>query len=685
MFVPAEMSEVDIFVFENDVEPVAQVVAGLGVMHLLDANALGEWAEGISNEWAGRIAAYANQERRALELMKQLDIEDVPMACEGQLRPAEDITGIEKVLQQIESDTAVLRENHARLTRELEHWDLVTRSMEVLAPLSVSISDLRQLEHLHMVAGTIPAENLARLEASLFRIPFSIIPVHYYKRETSSAFSLPTWFRPSPYYRRGVLVFAFCSEEHAPILDRALESAFLDPLALPTEFGGTAQEVLQRVNERRQQAQHELEEIENQRRAMAEKLRSVLQGELTRIRGDRAIAEAMAHFGHRGRVYLIAGWVPKDRVNQLQQAVEEAAAGRVTFEENTPSAPGERFKVPTLLRNSRWLRPLEGLVTTYGIPGYREIDPTPLLGITFVLMFGIMFGDLGHGLVLATIGLLLALRAIPKLGANTASTGQILAACGISSSIFGLLYGSMFGFDNIIPHLWLRPMEDIWSLLEASIAVGVVILNAGFVARLLTAVRGGDFRDAVFDKNGVVGLLLYWSLGAIILLMLLGKPVWGWLVPVVCLLILALFFSSPLTNLIKGIRPLIHGSVAELGVESFFELFEALISYISNTLSYVRLGAFAVAHAGLSMVVFLLADMVGSGQAGGLLRWIVILIGNIVVIGFEGLIVAIQTLRLEYYELFGKFFKGEGVPFKPLTLPATNCQNTVALERSSSR
>ena len=351
----------------------------------------------------------------------------------------------------------------------------------------------------------------------------------------------------------------------------------------------------------------------------------------------------------------------------------------MTFEENPADTP-DHHRVPTLLHNAKILKPFETLVTTYGIPGYREIDPTPIVGLTFVLMFGIMFGDLGHGLLLAVLGALLTWRLLPGLS-GAGGFGPILVACGLSSSLFGLLYGSFFGMEGVIPHLWLQPMENIWMLLGASVALGVLILNIGFACSLAAATRSGRVAQAIFDKNGLVGLLLYWALLAIVLFAALGGGVPPWLLGVVALLVLLLFAAEPLTRLVSGQRPLVQGSVAELAVLAFFELFEALIGYVSNTLSYVRLGAFAVAHAGLGMVVFLLADMVSSGNATSPMRLIVILLGNIVIIGFEGFIVAIQTLRLEYYELFGKFFQGDGVPFKPLTLPRLECEPSADINR----
>jgi len=647
MLAPVEMSEVDIFVPEGDVDAVAQTVARLGVLHLQDSQSLGSWGEGMDTEWLGRVSAYATHERRVEELLDRMDVEGQPQPWEGKLSPASDLVAVEEELREFESEVHGLLQRRADLERELEHWELVARSLSILAPLSVSISDLRQCELLHLIAGTIPTENLARLEASLFRIPYAIIPVHRYNGRA--------------------LVFGFCAHRDAPILERALQSAFLEPLALPEELGGTPQEALSEASQRLESVRRELTALQAQSEIRFEEIGPRLQSMLTRIGRDRAIADAWTHFGRTGGDYLIAGWVPQERVKDLEQAVEEASGGRATIEGRPVDVEGHGAQVPTLLKNSKLFRPLEGLVTTYGTPGYREIDPTPILGITFVIMFGAMFGDLGHGLVLVALGLLLVLGVVPQL-ASMAEMGIVLLGCGLSSALFGLLYGSVFGMEDLIAPLWISPIHDMLTLLGAAVALGVVVLNVGFACRLMSAARSGSFREALFDRNGIVGLLLYWSLLGMLLFPLLGGSMPGWLAGVMALLVLGLLFAEPLTHLLTRRRPLIHGGAAIFLIQSFFELFETFIGYASNTLSFVRLGAFAVAHAGLSMVVFILADMMGSGGEGGALRIVIIVLGNIVVIGFEGLIVAIQTLRLEYYELFGKFFEGAGVPFKPLTL-----------------
>ena len=647
MFAPVEMSELDIFVPEGDIDAVAEAVARVGVVHLQDPGSLGRWGEGVGTEWLGRVSTYAAQERRTEELLDRMGIECLARPWEGRLDPADDLVAIEEELQEIEEEVHALAEREAELKREIRHWELVAKSLSSLAPLSVSISDLRQLELLHLIAGTIPTENLARLEASLFRIPYAIIPVHRYDGHA--------------------LVFGFCAHEDAPILERALESAFLEPLALPDELGGTPREALAEAYERLEGTQTELALLQEQCQERFQHLGPRLQSMLTRVRRDHALADARARFGRTGEAYLIAGWAPKERVAELQSAVVEASEGRATVEERPARGMDGKARVPTLLKNSKLFTPLEALVTTYGTPGYREIDPTPILGITFVLMFGSMFGDLGHGLVLVALGALVALRVIPQL-ASLAQMGTVLIACGLSSALFGLLYGSVFGMEELIPSI-LSPMHDMLILLGAAVGLGVLVLNIGFLCRLASAVRSGTILEAIFDRNGIVGLLLYWCLLALLVLPMVAGSLPGWVAGALGMLTLALLFAEPLTNLVTGRRPLVHGGLGMFLVQSFFELFETFIGYASNTLSFVRLGAFAVAHAGLSMVVFILADMVvGSGAAGSVLRVLIIVGGNIVVIGFEGLIVAIQTMRLEYYELFGKFFAGEGTPFKPLTL-----------------
>jgi V/A-type H+-transporting ATPase subunit I len=255
-----------------------------------------------------------------------------------------------------------------------------------------------------------------------------------------------------------------------------------------------------------------------------------------------------------------------------------------------------------------------------------------------------------------------------------ASLGTIVMICGLTAIVFGFLYGSIFGFEEILPEspffsklIWMQPIHHITDILLVAIGAGVVILSIGFLLNIYNAWVARDWARLFFDPNGIAGLVLYWSLlGLALSIALPGFPV---PTPVFVVLAIlggvAVMFSEFFKHLVDGHRPLIEGGIGMFLFQSVVELFEKLISLFSNSMSYVRVGAFAVAHAGLSGAIFVLGEMVGGN--GGIGYWIVVVLGNIFIVGFEGLIVGIQTMRLHYYEFFSKFFTGGGAPYEPLT------------------
>jgi V/A-type H+-transporting ATPase subunit I len=197
-----------------------------------------------------------------------------------------------------------------------------------------------------------------------------------------------------------------------------------------------------------------------------------------------------------------------------------------------------------------------------------------------------------------------------------------------------------------------------------------VLLSTGFLLNIFNAARNHDWGHLIFANNGVAGLVLYWSLLGLVAGAFLGSlPVPSTVfvalavIGAVCVMLSELFI-----HLMTGHRPLVEDGIGTYAIVAFFELFETLISFLSNSLSYVRVGAFAVAHAGLSAIIFILAEMVSPTHGVG--YYIVAVLGNVFIIGFEGLIVGIQTMRLEYYEFFSKFFKGGGARYEPLLLPS---------------
>jgi V/A-type H+-transporting ATPase subunit I len=345
----------------------------------------------------------------------------------------------------------------------------------------------------------------------------------------------------------------------------------------------------------------------------------------------------------------------------------EQASDRVSIVTEPSERYDDEVQAPTLLRNPRVLDSFEKLVLNYGRPRYGEVDPTPLVAVTFPLIFGIMFGDIGQGLLLALAGAFLLRRPVRK---GIGGLGSLIFVCGIVAIVFGAVYGSVFGMEDVVPALWLRPMDSVLGILVFAVAVGAIVLNVGLLASVANAWLAHDWAELGFGAKGIAGIVLYWSLVGVAVSALVpagALPV----APGTVLLLAAgaaflIVFGDPILNLVTGRRPLVEGSLGTHLIKKALELFETLLSFFSNTLSYVRMGAFAVAHGGLSAVMFILAE--ATGPTRGLGYWIVVALGNLVIVGFEGLIVGIQTLRLEYYEFFSKFFKGGGTAYKPLRL-----------------
>ena len=276
-----------------------------------------------------------------------------------------------------------------------------------------------------------------------------------------------------------------------------------------------------------------------------------------------------------------------------------------------------------------------------------------------------MFGDAGQGLCLLTGGFLLYRFKKVRLAG-------IISCCGVFSTIFGFLFGSVFGFEDIIDAVWLRPQEAMVNLpfigklntvFVVAVAIGMGIILMCMVLNIINSARVHDTEKIYFDTNGVAGFVFYFALSCVIILYMTGNTLPATAILVVMFLIplLIMFFKEPLTAVVEKKSEKIEGGMGMFITQGIFELFEVLLSYFSNTLSFVRVGAFAVSHAAMMQVVLMLAG----AEAGGSTNWAVVIGGNLFVCGMEGLIVGIQVLRLEYYELFSRFYRGSGRAFEP--------------------
>ncbi len=623
MLIPEPMHEVSLFVLEPDLETVTAAIAHLEVLHIEDSQPEA-WTP--AGEWTRLAGNYHNLAQRLESLLKSLEIRADGIPFRKKLQPSYDWRELEAQVTFLEGRIKGWQQHFDNLRQEREQLELARVQLTLLSPLKMPVEELRDLKQLRLLIGTMPAENLPRLGEALFQIPFVLVPL-----ETEKGRSL---------------LVAATSYEHAAIFERALKSGFFEPIELPAIAQGSPQEALTTLEQQLSTSRQELTKLQNERAQLVDELGSRLVGLWQRVRGNASLAEAIRRFPCHGEVYLLAGWVPARRLDELSQTVREVADNQVVIEVLTPRL--KRQGVPTLLSIPRWLRPFADLVTIYGLPGYQELDPTLIAAPIFLLMYGMMFGDLGQGFLLIMLGLALRWRG--------GRLGVVVSAAGFSGALFGLLYGTFFGLE-ILPPLWLRPMDHIAALLITAIVGGVVLLNIGFVLNLVSTWRSSSWARFFLDKNGLLGLALYWVLlggGLAVARGVLSTNLWLLLLLIPSLL---LWLREPLSRRLWSEQA---APLSEVMVTGFFELFEAIISYASNSLSFVRLGAFAVAHEGLSRMV--LQYSTGSGG------WLIFVLGTMLIVGFEGVIVGIQALRLEYYEFFGRFFRGEGKSYVPLSL-----------------
>ena len=350
--------------------------------------------------------------------------------------------------------------------------------------------------------------------------------------------------------------------------------------------------------------------------------------------------------------FYLSGWVPETELSQFESLENEYKKTTVT----TRDVETVNEQPPTRLKNNPLFRPFEYLVNMYGAPNYDEVDPTSFFAITYMLLYGLMFGDLGQGLVFLALGFYISKK--------NKTYGALLKRIGISASIFGLMYGSFFGKEDLIPTLLIKPFDNVMTVLIASVIFGVSLMVISYIIGIYNKVgKQNNIEEGIFGKEGLAGLMMMISFILIVLNLVNKSPI---PMPVgiimLVLSIIMMVFKQPIARKITGSKRLYDSNKSDYYIESSFSIIEALLSVFSNLVSFTRVGAFAINHVGLYMAFEVMANL-----AGGFWGGVILLLGNLLIIGLEGMIVFIQGLRLEFYEMFSKYYEGNGRLFRPIS------------------
>ncbi|WP_225101697.1 V-type ATPase 116kDa subunit family protein [Streptomyces sp. CoH27] len=371
------------------------------------------------------------------------------------------------------------------------------------------------------------------------------------------------------------------------------------------------------------------------------------------LAGEAQLEERAEGAVRHGEVAALAGWCPAGEVARVGARLAAAGGALVPL----PSPPGT--DPPTLLRPGGPVS-FTPLVTTYGTPAYADLDPSWPAGLAYVAMFGIMFGDVGHGALLLLGALALRLR-WPRRFARLRRLWPFLAGAGAAAVLAGAAYGEFFGPTGLLPVLWLSPLDSPARLLGAAVLFGAGLLALAHAAGAVNRVREGGWGTGVYAASGCAGLLFYLGLALAGAGLLLHRPpaaVAG-----------AALAGAGLALVAYGLFRATAGGGAGLA-ETVVRLFDVIVRTGTNTLSFARLAAFGLTHAALADLVWRgTTGLAARGAAGVMGAVLLFVVGTAVSFGLEALVAGVQALRLEFYELFSRLFETEGRPFRPWHVP----------------
>ena len=567
--------------------------------------------------------------------------------------PTMDVETALDTIRRIQTDYQDLDKKRSDLENQLTTVDESLRVIRPFRNLDFDISSILKFRFIRFRFGRIGKEYYQKFE----RYIYDNLDTIFIKCDEDDQYIWGMYFVPEPESQKVKAVYS---------------SMHFEKIYMPDSYEGTAREAFEQLAQKRSLILSDFNTVSQKRNDfLISHCREILaaQAAIARLSGNfdiRKLAACTKGKGENDIFYILCGWMTEKDAHSFQTDIKDDSKifCIIDGEDDEHIQPETHQQPPTKLKNPKLFKPFEMYINMYGLPAYNEMDPTWFVAITYSFIFGAMFGDAGQGLLLFIGGFLLyKFKHIALAG--------IISCAGVFSTIFGILFGSFFGFENLFPALWLRPMNNMMTVpfigklntvFIVAIGFGMGLILLCMIFNIINAWKAHDTEHIWFDTNSVAGLVFYGSATVSIALILTGHTLPGGILLFIMfgIPLILIFFKEPLTALVENKSEVMPKEKGMFIVQGLFEMFEVLLSYFSNTLSFVRIGAFAVSHAAMMEVVLMLA-----GFESGHLNWIVVILGNLFVSGMEGLIVGIQVLRLEYYEMFSRFYKGTGRKFEP--------------------
>ncbi len=647
MFFPEKMLLVNALFPDKYTPKVVRMIIHQGDLQIVDAAQTNPWIKDLARTYSTEESSQSQARREKVEgLVKTLKLTD-------QLHNFQPLSGdwmeIDQSLETAIAEIESVSQRRDSLQKEFQRLNEIKTRYDRFPGLGKALQMPGDYSYLAIETGEIPDNNLPLLEEQLSATLHVILPIGRQKGMTS--------------------LVAIVLKRDAEVLQAALKASGFQPTKIEKELPSLATESIEKLEKELNDLNEQLRDAEEKFQAVVNRHRALLIGVYLRIRQEQVQGRMLHFFRRTEKTCLFSGWLPDSRkevfVKELQKATQNRAIVDLIPAESHEAVKDGSVEVPVKLNNPAFFKPFEMLTSVYGLPKYQTIDPTPVFGLSFLLMFGMMFGDIGHGLVLALLGLALLLKSHKD---TFKSAGYLLLYAGGSSIIFGFLFGSFFGIEDLFPTIWMKPMNDINQLFKVVIYVGAGMITVSIIINLINGIRSGRILDYIFDKAGLLSGILYWCGIILVSRLVLTKTNGGVGLFVIYLFVacaLLLFFREPILNLIRKNWRLYSSGVVTGLMHSLVEMLEIVLGFLANTVSFIRVGAFGLAHAGLFIAIFALSDMV-SGKLSGVASILILILGNIFIIALEGLVVTIQAIRLEFYEFFNRFFRPARVKYQPI-------------------
>lgn len=550
-------------------------------------------------------------------------------------------------IESLSSRINAMQEEKKKISSQIDECTKACESLSHFSQMEIPLNEIIECKFVKFRFGYIPYQSLSKLK--VFEDKNSNLMFFECSRDNDKIWGV-----------------YFATLDNYEEVDRFFASLYFERLIIPNSYE-TPEKAIEGYKQKIEQLKEQLDKIEQEFSLIWKAEKENINRVYSRLAYGNAIHEIRSNVAVLDDSFCYMGWVAESDCPEIEKRLKKIKG--IDWEWDRAEDLDESHVPPTKLKNNKLIKPYESFVAMYGLPNYKEFDPTTVFGLMYTILFGIMFADVGQGFVLALGGYILGKK-------KNSDLGRIFARCGVSSMFFGVVFGSVFGFEDALNWFWrlfgmqekpISILDSTLGIILMGIYIGVGLIYMFMFLNIYKCIKQKHFGRAVFSESGLAGLITYTG-GVIAIAQFLNKELsllpTGACVAMIGLGLVMLFFKELLISKIDK-EELGFDGPGDYIITNAIELLEYVISYFTNTLSFLRVGIFVMVHAVMMNVVFTLAPDPSSNIVGFI---ITVVIGNIIVAALECLLTYIQVLRLGFYEMFSRFYDGDGVEFKTVNL-----------------